>query len=237
MIPDQGAVQKFGPAGADPSFHDRVHARHPDPDCCTGRANQQWTAATNGTLETLGKCLDVTNDATTPGSPVQLYDCNGTGAQQWQADNGELPNPQSGLCLNDSTATSLLDINTCTNTRTQWFSLPPGAGGAGPTGPVTSGITGKCLDVFDGNSVDLTPADLYDCNSTAAQQWSLESNGTLQSLGSSRNTNEIDSNWFQVSGDDVNFTPVATVAEPYAGADMQTRLYRAINLHATGRYV
>jgi hypothetical protein len=31
LVPDQGAVQKFCPAGADPSPHDRVHARHPDP--------------------------------------------------------------------------------------------------------------------------------------------------------------------------------------------------------------
>ena len=150
---------------------------------CTGGGNQQWTAATNGTLESLGKCLDVTDAATAPGTPVQLYDCNGTGAQQWQADNGELLNPQSGLCLTDSAATSLLSVNTCADTRTQWFSLPPGADGAGPTGRVASGIAGKCLDVSGGNSVDLTAADLYDCNGTAAQQWSLEANGTIQSLG------------------------------------------------------
>ena len=31
LVPDQGAVQELFPAGADPPFHDRVHAWHADP--------------------------------------------------------------------------------------------------------------------------------------------------------------------------------------------------------------
>jgi len=156
-------------------------------DGCTGSAGQQWTAAADGTLRLLGSCLDVTGGATAPGTAVELWACDGGADQQWQVDNGELLNPQSGLCLTDSTGASTppsaLDIAACANTRAQWFTLPPGAHGAGPTGPVDSGISGKCLDASDGMSVNLTPADLYDCNGTTAQQWSLESDGTIRSLG------------------------------------------------------
>ena len=53
----------------------------------------------------------------------------------------------------------------------------------GPTGPATSGITGKCLDVSGGQSVNFQPVDLYSCNGTAAQSWSVDSDGTVEALG------------------------------------------------------
>ncbi|WP_051450440.1 chitinase [Actinospica robiniae] len=70
---------------------------------CNGTNAQQWTVASNGTLQALGKCLDVSAAGTANGTKVQLYTCNGTGAQQWQAQsNGELINPNSGKCLDDT---------------------------------------------------------------------------------------------------------------------------------------
>ncbi len=52
-----------------------------------------------------GKCLDVQHSGTASGTPVDLWSCNGTGAQQWQLVPGgggvSLVNPQSGLCLAD----------------------------------------------------------------------------------------------------------------------------------------
>ena len=30
LVPDEGAVEEFASAAADPAFHDRVHARYPD---------------------------------------------------------------------------------------------------------------------------------------------------------------------------------------------------------------
>jgi len=155
--------------------------------CSPGAAGQRWTAATNGTLTLGGQCLDVTGGSTAAGTPVELWACDGGASQQWQTDGGQLLNPQSGLCLTVSTGTdapgSTLSVNTCANSRAQWFTLPAGAGGAGPTGPVGSGITGMCLDASGGNSVNLTPADLYACNGSTAQQWSLESDGTIRTLG------------------------------------------------------
>jgi hypothetical protein len=54
--------------------------------------------------------------------------------------------------------------------------------GAGSSGAVSSGVAGKCLDDFAGSSANGAIADLYDCNNTAAQQWT-SSNNTLQING------------------------------------------------------
>ncbi len=51
-----------------------------------------------------------------------------------------------------------------------------------PTGPIT-GIAGKCVDVAGANSADGTAVQLYDCNGTSAQQWTVGSDGTLRALG------------------------------------------------------
>jgi Glycosyl hydrolase family 59/Ricin-type beta-trefoil lectin domain len=60
--------------------------------------------------------------------------------------------------------------------------ITPGTGGGPPTGPITSGISGKCADDFGGSATDGTKVDLWDCNGTGAQQWTV-SNGTLQTNG------------------------------------------------------
>ena len=53
------------------------------------------------------------------------------------------------------------------------------------TGPVRSGIAGRCLDVEQSGTADGTPVQLYGCNGTAAQAWSLApgAGGTLRALG------------------------------------------------------
>jgi type 1 glutamine amidotransferase len=58
-------------------------------------------------------------------------------------------------------------------------------GGGDPepeTGPVT-GIGGKCVDVQGGNSADGTQIQLWTCNGSGAQQWTLPGDGTLRALG------------------------------------------------------
>jgi Glycosyl hydrolase family 59/Ricin-type beta-trefoil lectin domain len=63
------------------------------------------------------------------------------------------------------------------------LNITPGTGSASlPSGPVTSGITGKCLDDNADNATDGTKADLWDCNNSAAQQWTV-ANGELQVNG------------------------------------------------------
>lgn len=96
---------------------------------CNGTGAQNWTVASDGTLQVLGGCMDVTSGGTSSGTKVQYWPCNGTGAQQWrQGSNGSLVNPQSGLCLDDpgssTTAGTQLQIWTCNGTGAQNWTLP-----------------------------------------------------------------------------------------------------------------
>ena len=53
---------------------------------------------------------------------------------------------------------------------------------AAGSGAVT-GYQGMCLDDYDASSADGAKVDLYTCNNSSAQQWTVESNGTLQVFG------------------------------------------------------
>jgi beta-glucanase (GH16 family) len=56
-------------------------------------------------------------------------------------------------------------------------------GGGGGGGGAIRGIGGKCVDVAGANSANGTPVQLYDCNGSAAQQWSVQADGTIRALG------------------------------------------------------
>ncbi|MER6025893.1 RICIN domain-containing protein [Streptomyces sp. NPDC001851] len=45
------------------------------------------------------------------------------------------------------------------------------------------GLSGKCVDVAGANPANGTPVQLYDCNGTAAQAWTVGSDGTIRALG------------------------------------------------------
>jgi chitinase len=71
----------------------------------------------------------VDGGGTTDGTTVDLYDCNGSGAQVWVPQaNGELLNPQSGKCLDDpgfSTSWGTqLGIWDCNDGANQKWTLP-----------------------------------------------------------------------------------------------------------------
>jgi alpha-L-fucosidase len=61
------------------------------------------------------------------------------------------------------------------------FSRPGGP--ASRTGPITSGLAGKCLDLNGGNSANETPIQIWDCNNTAAQVWTVAPDETIQNSG------------------------------------------------------
>ncbi|WP_030664153.1 ThuA domain-containing protein [Streptomyces rimosus] len=50
------------------------------------------------------------------------------------------------------------------------------------TGEV-KGVNGKCMDVAGGNSADETQIQLFGCNGSAAQKWTLSGDGTVRALG------------------------------------------------------
>ena len=105
---------------------------------CNGTNAQQWTVESNNTLEVLGMCLDVNAAGTANGTTVDLYTCNGTGAQTWDPQsNGELINPNSGKCLDDTGfggSGTQVQIWACADSSNQQWSLPSGTGTPPPSG-------------------------------------------------------------------------------------------------------
>jgi chitinase len=57
-----------------------------------------------------------------------------------------------------------------------------GSGPIGRTGRIT-GIGGKCVDIAAASSANGTAVQLYDCNGTAAQTWTVGTDGTIRGLG------------------------------------------------------
>jgi glucosylceramidase len=53
---------------------------------------------------------------------------------------------------------------------------------AGRTGPIV-GYGGKCVDAAGGNSANGTAVQLYTCNGSVAQQWTVGTDGTLRAFG------------------------------------------------------
>src|ERR1700761_8137614 len=57
-----------------------------------------------------------------------------------------------------------------------------GGGSASTAGAIT-GYGGLCEDDRGASAADFNPVQVYTCNGTNAQQWTVGSNGSLQTLG------------------------------------------------------
>ena len=95
---------------------------------------------------------------------------------QGSAISASIDGTKVGSVTDSSYQTGLAGIGV-TGYQTDQFdnlNITPGTGSVTlPTGPVTSGIAGKCLDDYTGSSADGTKVDLWDCNNTPAQQWTV----------------------------------------------------------------
>ncbi len=108
---------------------------------CLGVRDQTWTMATDGTVRTLGKCMDVEGYGTANFAKVHLWDCHGGANQLWQPQpNGALRNPVSGRCLDlnagNTTNGVQLQLYDCNNQWPQQWQIP-GASSGGPFGNTT----------------------------------------------------------------------------------------------------
>jgi beta-glucanase (GH16 family) len=129
----------------------------------------QSTGGGSGQITGLGgKCVDVAGASTANGTPVQLYDCNGTGAQQWTVgSDGTIR--ALGKCMDvaaagtaDGTKVQLYD---CNGTNAQKWTR-------GGSQFVNTG-SGKCLDATGGSTANGTRLQIWTCTGTANQQWTL----------------------------------------------------------------
>jgi hypothetical protein len=96
--------------------------------CDGNTAAQNWTAASNGTLQIDGGCMDITGANYSNGTHIEWWTCNGGANQQWTRVSGEFVNPTSGKCLDDpgsnTTPGTQLVLWTCNGGANQQWSAP-----------------------------------------------------------------------------------------------------------------
>jgi Ricin-type beta-trefoil lectin domain/Dual-action HEIGH metallo-peptidase len=112
------------------------------------------------------KCLDVQWGSSASGTPLHLWDCNGTAAQRWSLE------PTSevkalGKCLdlsnNNTSDGTQIQIWDCNGTTAQrWFLWD---------GTLRHHASSKCVEVTGGSSASGTLLRLATCNGSLGQRW------------------------------------------------------------------
>ena len=122
-----------------------------------------------------GKCLDVEGIATTDGTPVNLFRCNGGDNQLWRLDlNGIAQRIMSigDKCLipdfNHPSGDIRVVIGACGGGNDLWRLATPGV--ERPSRLIHD-ATGLCLDVEGAIAADGTPTQLFGCHGDANQIW------------------------------------------------------------------
>ncbi|MFS4092057.1 ThuA domain-containing protein [Streptomyces sp. AF1A] len=117
-----------------------------------------------------GKCVDVAGANPANGTAVQLYDCNGSGAQNWTVGGGTLT--ALGKCMDVTGA------GTANGTKVQLYDCN-GTGSQvwqpGPAGSLINPQSGKCLDATGPSSANGTRLQIWSCTQAANQSWTLPS--------------------------------------------------------------
>ncbi|HEX5121202.1 MAG TPA: ricin-type beta-trefoil lectin domain protein [Pseudonocardiaceae bacterium] len=114
-----------------------------------------------------GKCVDVAAASTANGTQIQLFTCNGTGAQQWTVGtDGTLR--ALGKCMDVTAA------GTVNGTKVQLFDCN-GTGAQQWTHTASNQLvnpaSGKCLDATGPSSADGTPLQIWTCTGGTNQSW------------------------------------------------------------------
>lgn len=115
-----------------------------------------------------GKCVDVAAANSANGTPVQLYDCNGTAAQRWTVGADGVR--ALGKCLDvsgggtaDGTAVQLWDCNGSAAQR--WVVTA--------ARDIVNPQADKCLDATGNSSANGTRLQIWTCTGGANQKWTV----------------------------------------------------------------
>ncbi len=120
-----------------------------------------------------GKCLDVSNNSTAPGTQLDIWDCNGGPNQIWTRSSSNQLTVYSGssqLCLDafghGTTAGTKVDAWTCNGGANQQWNV-------NSNGTITGVQSGLCLDVTGASTANGALVELWTCNGGSNQQWTL----------------------------------------------------------------
>ncbi|WP_063740016.1 lectin [Amycolatopsis jejuensis] len=115
-------------------------------------------------------CLDDANSKTADGTPIQIYGCDSTYAQDWTVGTDSTLRVL-GKCLDvDHSGTAdgtHIQLWYCNNSGAQQW--------VADNGSLRNPNSGKCLDVPGGTTKESTQVQLYTCNNSPAQKWNLPS--------------------------------------------------------------
>jgi beta-glucanase (GH16 family) len=116
-----------------------------------------------------GKCVDVAAANTANGTPVQLWDCNGTAAQRWTV-GGDGTIRALGKCLDVNAGAvadgSKVQLWDCNGTAAQRWVVTAARDIVNPQAD-------KCLDAAENSSADGTRLQIWTCAGTANQKWTV----------------------------------------------------------------
>jgi hypothetical protein len=154
-----------------------------DAGCCdrdVSEANDygQWSYHVKLVNVNASKCVDVTSSGTADGTNIQLWSCNGTGAQGFRivprGGYWELVNTHSGKCVDVKSSGTANGTNvqlwTCNGTGAQLFRM---VASGGHTSFVNT-HSGKCLDVTGFGTANGTNIELWQCNGGTNQQFMVQ---------------------------------------------------------------
>ena len=116
------------------------------------------------------KCVDIAGASSANGAAVQLYTCNGTGAQQWTVGTDNTLRAL-GKCMDVTAAGTAngtkVQLYDCNGSNAQKWTRSGNA-------LVNTG-SGKCLDATGPSSADGTRLQIWTCSGGANQNWTLPS--------------------------------------------------------------
>jgi glucoamylase len=116
------------------------------------------------------KCIDDSSASTANGTHIQLWSCNGTGAQSWTWNSSDGTLQALGKCMDvtggataNGTKIQLWDCNGTGSQQWRWRSV----------NSLVNPQSGRCLEDTGGNTGNGTQLQIEDCSGGVAQAWYL----------------------------------------------------------------
>ncbi|WP_432994543.1 ricin-type beta-trefoil lectin domain protein [Dactylosporangium sp. CA-233914] len=114
-----------------------------------------------------GRCIDIPSANPVDGARLQVYDCNGTGAQQWTIGSDNTVRAL-GKCMDVAAAGTAngtaIQLYTCNGTNAQKFTLSA-------AGDLVNLGANKCVDVAGHGTANGSQLQLWDCTGGGNQKW------------------------------------------------------------------
>ncbi|MGW2544732.1 family 20 glycosylhydrolase [Kitasatospora sp. NPDC001574] len=136
-----------------------------------GNRSARTTATVNRGAPLIGigaKCADVTKANTADSTPLQLYSCNGTMAQNWTLSTEDSSVRAFGKCMdvrNGATANgSVVQLYTCNATPAQQWTHQP-------DNTLKNVKSGRCLSAENSSTTNGARLLISDCNGSSNQRW------------------------------------------------------------------